>query len=256
MPADPIAQCAWPELAAPFGASLQQATHFVFTEVRPVGVIATGTIVRGEGHAGSDIDLCVIHDASYRRRIQRFFSGVPVEIFINPPNAIRGYFREEAEDGRPITAHMLATGFVVYSSDPIVDQLRAEAHEWLMRPTSLSDDAATRARYAIASRLEDAADVARADGPTAIMLLTQSVASMLEFFCTSRTGRVPRSKELLATVGREDAEVGRLAQAFFGAGSVRERLELAEQLADRTIGVRGFFEWDSGNQPVQPPMAR
>ena len=104
MPADPIPQCAWPALPARFGASLQQATHFVFAEVQPVGVVATRTIVRGEWHAGSDIDVYVVHTASYRRRVQRFFSGVPVEIFINPPNAIREYFRDENADGRPITA--------------------------------------------------------------------------------------------------------------------------------------------------------
>jgi predicted nucleotidyltransferase len=255
VPDDLIRQCAWPPLAAPFDASLQQATRFVFAEVRPVGVIATGTIVRGEGHAGSDLDLYVVHTADFRRRIQRFFAGVPVEIFINPPNAIRQYFAEEHRDGRLINAHMLATGFVVYSSDPVVEDLRAEARQWLRRPTSLSQEAAIRERYAIAARLEDAADVVRADGPTATMLLTQSVASMLEFFCRSRTGRVPRSKELLASAAVQDAEVGRLAQAFFGASGVLERLQAAEQLADRTIGARGFFEWDSGNQPVGPRPA-
>ena len=250
MPADLIAQCAWPALAAPFAASLQAATRLVFAEVHPIGVIATGTIVRGEGHAGSDLDLCVIHTEGFRRRIQRFFLGVAVEIFINPPNAIRGYFEEEHGDGRMITAHMLATGFVVYSSDPVVDDLRVEAREWLARPSPLSDDATIRARYGIATRLEDGADVARADGPTATMLLTQSVASMLEFFCRSRVGRVPRSKELLASAAVHDVEVGRLAQAFFAADSVVERLRVAQQLADCTIGARGFFEWDSGNQPV------
>jgi hypothetical protein len=253
MPADPIAQCTWPALAAPFDAALRQATQYVFAEVSPVGVIATGTIVRGEGHAGSDIDLYVIHPASYRRRIQRFFSGVPVEILINPPHAVRWYFREESEVGRPITAHMLATGFVVYSCSPIVDELRGEAREWLKRPTALSDDEALRERYAIAGRLEDGADVAGTDGPTATMLLTQSVASMLEFFCRSRIGRVPRSKELLATAKAQDGEVGRLAQTFFDAGGVAERLAAAEELADRVLGVRGFFEWDSGNDPVLPP---
>jgi hypothetical protein len=218
-----------------------------------VGVIATGTIIRGEADASSDLDIYVIHTAPFRRRVQLFFHGVPAEIFINPPHAIRAYFQEEHRDGRPFTAHMLATGFTVYSSAPIVDELRAEAQDWLQRPSVMSHAEAIRARYAIATQLEDGADVVEADGVTAAMLLSQAVASMLEFLCRSRTGRVPRSKDLLAVASAHDAEVGRLTAAFFRAGTTAERAQLAEAIADRTIEARGFFPWDSGPDPVAPP---
>ena len=193
-----LAQCAWPPLTAPFDQALREATQFVLGEVDPIGIIATGTIIRGEAHANSDLDVYVIHSAAYRRRVQRFFTGVPAEIFINSAPAVRGYFADEHRDGRPLTAHMLATGFVVYSSAAIVDELRREAEEWLVRPSPMSDDQATRERYGIASRLEDGFDVLASDGPAATMLLSQAVTSMLEFFCRSRAGRVPRSKELLS----------------------------------------------------------
>ena len=247
-----LAQCAWPPLTAPFAEALREATQFVFGEVDPIGIVATGTIIRGEAHANSDLDIYVIHSAPYRRRVQRFFAGVPAEIFINPARAVRGYFVDEHRDGRPLTAHMLATGFVVYSSVLIVDELRREAQEWLARPSPMSDDQAIRVRYGIASRLEDGLDVLAADGPTATMLLSQAVTSMLEFFCRSRAGRVPRSKELLSVVAAHDAELGRLATAFFNAESVADRARIAEALADRTLGVRGFFPWDSGSQSIAP----
>jgi hypothetical protein len=40
---------------------------------------------------------------------------------------------------------------------------------------------------------------------------------------------------------------------FFSAATVAERLRAAQALADRTIGARGFFPWDSGPEPVPPP---
>ena len=246
MSSDRIAQCRWPPLSATVDAALREATRFVFAEVDPVGIIATGSIIRGQGHGSSDLDIYVIHEAPFRRRVQQFFRDVPAEIFINPPHAVRGYFVEEHRDGRPITAHMLATGFVVYSSAAIVEELRAEAREWWERPTLLSEADATRERYGIATRLEDGADVTHADSRTATMLLNQAVASMLEFFCLTKAGRVPRSKELLALTEALDSEVGRLATAFFSAATTTERLQAAEALADRTIGARGFFPWDSG----------
>ena len=253
MHSDREAQCAWPALAAPFDAALRDATRFVFEETDPLGVIATGTIIRGEAHASSDLDIYVIHAAPFRRRIQQFFVGVPAEIFINPPHAVRSYFAEEHEDGRPLTAHMLATGFTVYSCAPVVEELRAEARDWLRRPSVMSDAETIRARYGIATRLEDGTDVVEVDGMTATMLLGQAVASMLEFFCRSRTGQIPRSKQLLAIASAQDAEVGRLAADFFRAGTPGDRARLAEALADRTIGARGFFPWDSGPDPIPLP---
>lgn len=250
-----ILQCTWPPLSPPFGVALQEATRFVFQETDPVGIVASGTIVRGEGDASSDLDIYVIHEAHFRRRVQRFFSGVAAEIFINPPHAVRAYFSEEHQDGRPLTAHMLATGFVVYSSTPILHELREEARRWLDRPALLSEAEVTRLRYGIATQLEDGADVVSTDGRAATMLLTQAVGSMLEFFCRSRSSRVPRSKELLAVVDGYDAEIGDVATAFFHADTPEERLRFAEALADRTIGVRGFFPWDSGPDPVPPSTA-
>ncbi len=111
MSVDRLQQCTWPVLPPPYDGALRDATAFVFDETEPAGIIATGTIIRGAPHASSDLDVYVIHDAPCRRRVQRYFRGVPAEIFINPPHAIRGYFVAEHRDARLITAHMLATAW-------------------------------------------------------------------------------------------------------------------------------------------------
>jgi predicted nucleotidyltransferase len=229
---------------------LREAVAFILREVDAVGIIATGTIVRGTPHASSDLDVFVIHDAPYRRRVQRFFLGVPTEVFINPPSSVRRSFVEEARDGRPITAHMLATGAVVLDTSQVVADLRAEAAEWLAKLSPSSPDAVIVARYAAATRFEDGVDVAAADPDTATMLLTQAVTAMLEHFCRVNDGRVPRAKGLLATVAARDSELGRLAHAFFSATSVAERLTTGRSIAERTVDACGFFEWDSGPQAV------
>lgn len=231
---------------------LRDAVAFVFAETVPLGVIATGTIVRGQPHATSDLDICVLHDATFRRRVQQVFHGVPTEVFINPPHLVRSYFREEHQEGRRITAHMLATGVVIYDADPVVEQLRSEAGDWLTRVSVMSPEQAVRARYAAATRLEDGADVAATDGPTATMLLTQAVIAMLEFWFRVHGEPIPRSKEILATIEARDPALGRLAISFFSATTAADRLAAAEMVADRTIGTRGFFPWDSGQEPVAP----
>jgi hypothetical protein len=253
LPDDPLSRCRWPNLAAPFAGGLREAVAFVFAETVPLGIIATGTIIRGHPHVSSDFDIFVLHDATFRRRIQRYFNGVPTEILINPPHQVRSYFMEEHREGRLITIHMLATGVVVYDADPVVEALLAESRDWLARPITVSPEQLVRERYTAASRLEDGADVSATDGPTATMFLTQAVIGMLEFSLRARGEPLPRSKELLATIAAGDPDLARLAASFFSAVTPVERLAAAQTIGDRTIGTRGFFEWDSGPEPVTPP---
>lgn len=247
---DRLNDCTWPPLDAHYAAALREAVAFVFDLVNPIAVVATGTIVRGTAHATSDLDIYVIHDEPYRRRVQRFFNGVPAEIFINPPQSVRAYFREEHVAARPLTAHMLATGSVVWSRGATIDELRAEASEWLTRTNPPRPDELTQARYGIATKFEDALDVAETDPSTATMLMTQAVIAMLELECRVRLERLPRGKDLLESVTVANPEVGELASTFFSDAAPRERREAAEGIADRVIGARGFFQWDSGPGPA------
>jgi predicted nucleotidyltransferase len=250
MTAEQLERCQWPPLAPPYADALREAVEFAMNTVDAVGIIATGTIVRGSPHASSDLDVVVIHNATFRQRIQRRFRGVPTEIFINPPAAIRRYFVHEHNDARPITAHMIATGVVVFESDVIVDELRREAAEWLGKPSSTTEDQLVRARYEAATLLEDGVDVGAADPDTATMLITRAVIAMLELDCRVNDGRIPRSKELLGIIAGRNSELGHLAHAFFSVTTYAERQNAAEAIADRTIGARGFFAWDSGPDPV------
>jgi hypothetical protein len=247
---DQLRRCRWPRLASNHDRALRAAVAYVLSETLPLGIIATGTIIRGQAHPASDLDIYVLHDAPYRRRIQRFFEGVPTEIFINPPQAVRSYFPDEHTAGRRFTAHMLATGFVVLDADPVVEQLRSESREWLARPEALSDAAAERARYAAATLLEDGADLSATDAVGAALILARAVTQMLELWLRAQRSPLPRAKEMYAEVAARDPLLGQLVERFVGATSARERLDAAHDIADRTIHTRGFFEWDSGPEPV------
>jgi predicted nucleotidyltransferase len=250
MPDDVLALCRWPQLDGVYSTALRSAVEFALAETTPLGIIATGTVIRGHAHPASDIDLYVIHDAPYRRRVQRFFHGVPAEIFINPPHAVRAYFPSEHRDGRRLTAHMLATGFVVLDRDPVVEQLRIESREWLGRPEMFSAEDAQRARYAAASHLEDGADITFIDATAAALILGRAVTQSLEYWLRSRGRPIPRSKDLVATIAAFDLELSRLVEGFVNAESSAERLEFAHRIGDFTLGTRGFFEWDSGQDPM------
>lgn len=115
----------YPVLPDQYATALREAVDFVFARFVPCAVVAAGTIVRGTPSPSSDLDVYVLHHAPTHQRIQRFFSGVPAEIFVNPPAQVESYLEEEAREGRPITARALfdalgiPTGFFEWESETL-----------------------------------------------------------------------------------------------------------------------------------------
>ena len=238
--------CRFPELPEHFDRSLRDAVDYVLGRFEPLGIIASGSIVRGQPDRASDHDLYVLVPGSKRLRIQKRFNGVPAEIFVNPPQAVERYFENDARDNRPITAHMIATGFVVLDRDPCVARLRALATEYLSRSTDVDEAQLTWLRYASALRYEDAVDVRETDPDTASLLLASAVVELLRFVFFHAAGHpVPRWKELLRKVEALDPGAGALVRRFFRAADLDERMRLAGELHERIAGARGFFEWES-----------
>ena len=144
--------CRFPELPERYDRALREAVTFVLGRFEPLGIIASGAIVPGNPGPMSDHDLYVLVPGTRRLRIQKFFNGVPTEIFVNPPPAVERYLERERGENRPVTAHMIATGFVVLDRDPVVAELRARAQHDLEHAPERDPDQLTWLRYASALR--------------------------------------------------------------------------------------------------------
>ena len=237
--------CVFPKLAPPYAQALREAVEFILTRTSPIAIIASGTILRGNPDPASDLDLYVIHQQPYRQRLQKVFNGIPAEIFINPPEQVSRYLVEEQDEFRPITAHMLATGFVILETDPVITVLRQKAVEILENPPKASPERLTSLRYMAANWLEDATDLAQRDEATAKLFLSQAVFEIIIFNFIAQGKYLPRNKELITGTEAIDPELGQLLRKFYATASCAARLELAHQIADRTIQAYGFFEWES-----------
>lgn len=243
-------ECRWPELSPRYDAALREAVDYIINRYAPWGIVAAGSTLRGAPDATSDLDLYVIHGEPWRQRVQKLFGdGVPAEIFVNPPASVRRFFKDEHASGRPITAHMLATGWVVLSRHEMVETLRREAAEWLARAVEYPPFMAVMNRYHAATLYEDARDVAAKDPAGAGMMLHEAVMMMLRHWFLAQGLFVPRSKELVSRIAALDEGLGDAVAAFFTA-PLAERWERAKVIADRTIQADGFFEWEAGPAPV------
>jgi predicted nucleotidyltransferase len=224
---------------------LRQAVDYIIDRYDPTGIVVSGSVLRGEGDATSDLDLYVIHDHEWRQRVQRYFNGVPAEIFVNPPGTIRGYFASERREGRFITAHMLTTGVVVLNRGEIIETLRAEAAEALRQLPDLSAEALTMARYMAVTALEDAFDIRHKDPANAAFILEHAMFLMVQYLFAAANRPLPRFKRMLDGLTVVDPVLGEMAQRFYATADLDIRFEIAASFAQRGLGSVGFFEWET-----------
>ena len=144
-----------------------------------------------------------------------------------------------------MTAHMLATGWIMLDRNGEAQRLQIQAQQVLLQSPDPTSNALLWQRYGTAIIYEDAIDVANNDPENARLLLNKAVDAMLDYAFLRVNKNIPRHKELIAGLAALDPKLEQLARRFFQSNLVAEQIEIAGQIADLTIGVRGFFEWES-----------
>jgi hypothetical protein len=109
----------------------------------------------------------------------------------------------------------------------------------------------TARRYGAADLFENALDIAEADPAGASLLLGQAIPAMVEYAFLKANRHQPRHKELLPGAAELDSVLGADLQTFYTAATFEARLATAKRIADRTIAVRGFFEWETPLEQVE-----
>jgi predicted nucleotidyltransferase len=246
----PLEDCLWPDVPEPFLSAFKEAVRFVFENYDGVvGVFACGSVARGAPDASSDIDLFVVRHSDLRQRVQKFFNGVPAEIFINPPRRIRRSFEDEWRSRRLIVAHLVGTGVLVWHSEPVVLELQCEARALLERSPEIPSDL-TYARYRLTTGFEDAVDKLEKDPATARLILFAVLEGLIDFAFLKSGQRVPRMKDWLLEFRRVYPELIDGLERCYRSDSIKEQFDLAEQLMNSLVGARGFFEWSSEPEVV------
>lgn len=238
----------WPSLPPDVDLACRELVGWVRATFDSMGIVVCGSIVRGEGGPRSDLDVIVLHRAPWRLRDQRRFQGVPAEVFVNPPSAIRGYFAAEHARARPSTAHMLATGVVVHATEPVVGHLIVEARSWLARTPEVTEDRLVRLRYEIVDLLDDASDLIDRDPTAATLLLGQVVDRAIALvFWQHRLFQPPR-KDVVRRLQEIDPGAAELVYEYT-SGAPEHRLWIVAALARHTSGTDTFFGWTSDRDP-------
>lgn len=235
----------FPDVDEPVATAIQMAIDYVLERFENVlGIIVAGSILRGEGDAHSDVDTFIIFEGDYRQRIQKFFNGVRFELFGNSVDFVPLYFAEESRDGGASTAHMLATGHIILKRSPIIDNLIQQAQTALEASPQYQPQNLINERYMLADTFENALDLRYRDPDMGLTLLDSILYGLMQYQFKKNGRWLPRHKDILKVTRKDYPELARLIAEYHQSVGDK-RYEIASSIADYTIGVRGFFEWES-----------
>ncbi|XAH22958.1 nucleotidyltransferase domain-containing protein [Xylophilus sp. GW821-FHT01B05] len=232
--------------------ALAQALAWIPSIVEPAAIVATGSIIRGNPGPSSDLDLVVLHDQPWRRRVQRWFNDTPVEIFFNSEQWLKHSIQTEAATGRPVMAHMLATGTLLQDDAGRMEALQDLSRNLLERGPNLTHEALQRHRYAAATQVEDALDFGDIDNPDARRLRAVAVEGLLQYEYLRRNTHLPRPKERLALLSQSAPDLAGLLASALYAATAEPAAAALQKAAEQVLGTAGFFEWDSGPDHSEP----
>lgn len=241
-----LEKCTFPEMDENIVLALREAVQFIDTRFSPIlGIIAAGSIMRGEGDPYSDIDLYLIFEGDYRQLIHKHFNNVPFQIFANPPQRISQYFEEEPRrlNRGPSTAHMIATGTVIYENDTRIAQFREQAQAVLAQKPRIDEGALQHMRYSVVDMIENMLDLKDRDPDMAMLALCAALPIMLRYYFLKQGRYIPRHKDMMAILRKENPELAQLIHNMLVA-SGNQRFKVALKVADMTIEARGTFDYE------------
>jgi hypothetical protein len=227
--------------------AISEAIAVIETRFNPLGIVVTGTIIRGHPHATSDLDIVVIHRETWRQRIQIWCGDVPAEIFVNSAPWIERAFQTDTETARPVMIGMLSTGVIIKDTDNVLVDLVIRARELFDAGPQASELLTTPWRYGIASLLEDAGDIRNEDMALSSAMVTEALLDAIRYSFVTSGIWIPREKALLRTFYEERPDLAQATRAALGS-DLNLRFDLSKMCIESLIGTSGFFPWES---PVQ-----
>ncbi|KQW86152.1 nucleotidyltransferase [Devosia sp. Root413D1] len=116
-----------------------------------------GSIMRGEGTIGSDIDLVVLFPRLERAWRESFVADdFPIEAFVHDPETLAYYLDKDIESGRPIMLDMVTSGVVIGPQRTLAEPIRATAARALAAgPRPLDGPAYDTMRYMASDLIDD-----------------------------------------------------------------------------------------------------
>lgn len=218
----------------------------------PVGIVLTGSVVHGYASPTSDLDVAILHNQTWRQRVQRVIDGVPIECFINSEAWWHRTLNTEAASGRSPAAHFLARGVIWRDTDARMKDLQHVAQGYVDRGPQVSANTLVNLQYAAVTTLEDGADITTLDRDRARWLMYNAIEKALHFQYLQNRIWIPREKDFFTDLEQRWPELGIIVRRAYAEDDVVALDDIASEVVRTCTGHTRFFDWSSTRQELDP----
>jgi hypothetical protein len=204
-----------------------------------LAAFVSGSVVRGDATATSDLDLFVIVDseeAPYRDSL--VFKGWPVESFVHTTQSYRDYFASDAQRGTPTLPVMCIESVVLKDTDGLAGRIQEEARALVAAgPEPLTPQELCRDRYFLTDLLEDFAG--SSDEAETLVIAAALATASADLVLAHRRRWRGRNKWALRALERAEPELAselRTALSCFRSCGTKEPLA---RFAERVLDLAG-----------------
>lgn len=211
------------------------------------GIVA-GSIMRGEGHAHSDIDLVVLYGDDFEdvRRESHMYKDTPIEVFIHNRQAQNYFFESDQKRGIPTMNAMVAEGIIIGKNPDYAIRQKEYAQSILdSGPPDLTPVEFDRKRYMITDKIDDLRDPR--DGGAKMAVLCNLFEVAADFYLRAQKEWSGTTKGLVKRLRQVDAEFcDHYIQAFQSgfAGDADAVIDLCEEI----LSPYGGWHWAGDHQ--------
>ncbi len=217
-------------------------------------VFVTGSVIRGEATAHSDLDLVVLYPRVERAYRESFFhKGWPVEAFIHDPETLRYFFNQvDKHLGRATLAEMIVDGHEIPAATVLTSEMKELASAALREgPPALAPDDLADRRYHISEILDDMREPRnRAELTASAALLYNELA---DFYFRTRRSWTASGKSVMKRMRRTDSVFAKkFSESFdevFTSGQAARVIALAEEMLAPHGGL--LFEGYKRDVPLE-----
>lgn len=216
--------------------------------------IVSGSIVRGDATAHSDIDLVVIFEKLPNAYRESFIAeDWPIEAFVHDPETLPYFYEDfDRKTAKPALCRMVAEGIIIPAPGDKAKNIQEQAREFLARgPSPLSQKEIDARRYAITDIVDDLRSPRTPEECMASVI--RLYEPLAEFYLRTRNQWMGIGKHIPRALGAHAPEFARaFTEAFtqsFKSGDPTSVIVLSEKVLAPHGGF--FFAGDRRDAPAE-----
>ena len=198
---------------------LQRSPHVL-------GIILFGSWARGDNRPDSDVDLLVIVQHGFQRKVE-YRDGQAFEIIYTTPQGALEYWQSNPDEA----IELWSIARVLFDRDGTVARLRKAANELKQKGKQpLTADQYAHSKFDAHDQLKAIAALAASDPVTARMLLSAKVFQLTGLFFDIRQIWKPPPKQRLGIIKEINPNVYDLISGYYEEPSLLKQIDLVQSI--------------------------